>query len=205
MSKIAKIIKLINLLSHRRYVTLEAIASTCDIPERTAYRYLNTISEANIPVFYDRERRAYRLNARRSMFINNIELGDALLISLALRFLAMHVDEEYGEEITELIDQIMIRQPGPLEDVMKTFEQSIAEQKRSDDYSDLISTIMLHAAIGCDRQVRLTGRRDDSGSRTEAEIEHPRLLFQRGWQIVEANDDGREAISLRDVARVSIP
>ncbi len=204
MSKIENIIKLINLLTYRQEVTLETVMSTCNIPERTAYRYLNTISEANIPVYYDKERHAYRLNRTRSMLINNIDLGDALIISLALRLLATHVNEEYRDDINALVAQLLIRQPCPLEDVMETFESTIRQHKGETDYSELVSSMLLHAAILCSRQVMLTTGNGVPGERREVRFDQPRLKFSRHWQVVEAEQGDGAETSLSSVRKVSI-
>ena len=204
MSKIEKIIKLINLLSHRRFVTMETIMSTCDIPQRTAYRYLNTISEANIPVYYDKERHAYALNRNRTWLTASLELGDAMLVALALRLLKKHVNAAYQDDIEQLISQLLVQQPCPAEDVMDTFQGTIRESGDTEDYSPLVTSMLLHAAILCERRVRLTTNNGVKESR-EIDVESPRLLFRRKWHVVDAADETNGiGTSLSDVRKVSI-
>lgn len=180
--------------------------NTCDIPERTAYRYLNTISEANIPVYYDSDQHAYRINRKRSMLVNSVDLGDALVIALALRLLASRVNEAYRDEIEQLVAQVLVRQPCPLEDVMDTFESSLRAMDDEADCSELISTMLLHAAILCEKRVKLTtSSNGQSGAAfDEVEVTRPRLKFQRKWHVVDGENAEAPVTSLTQVQKVSI-
>ncbi|MBK7143327.1 MAG: hypothetical protein IPH75_14730 [bacterium] len=65
------------MFSHRRAVSLKMIRETCGIPRRTAFRYLNAISEANIPIYFDRERGGYCLAALLSRCVQKCKKEQA--------------------------------------------------------------------------------------------------------------------------------
>ena len=75
MGKLKRVLRLINLLTYRQQVTLDTIKKACDIPERTAYRYLRDISEANFPVFFDRETHSYRLDRHSSVRVEQLQVS----------------------------------------------------------------------------------------------------------------------------------
>jgi predicted DNA-binding transcriptional regulator YafY len=183
---------------------METIMSTCDIPERTAYRYLNTISEANIPIYYDRHQHAYALNRNRSSLATGLDLGDTLLVVLALRLLKRHLNTAYGDEIEKLTSDLLVRQPCSLDDVVDSFEENVRDSAGDPDYSELVSSLMLHTAMQCERQVRLTTT-NGFPDNPDVDIQKPRLLFRHNWQIVDAADDNRDTGTyLSDVRKVSI-
>ncbi len=204
MSKVDKIIRLIHLLTNRPSVTLDTIMAQCDIPERTAYRYLNTISEANIPVYYDKEVHAYRLNDKRAFGINNLPLGDAMTIALALRLLAARVNNEYGKEIETLVSQFLVRQYFALDEVMDTFDDAIQRLQPESDCSELLSAMLLHIAMRCEKQVLLTTGNGSPTTTKEVRVDQPRLKFKESWLVVESARLENDGTSLSDVRKVSI-
>lgn len=207
MSKLEKIIKLVDLLSHRQWVTLETIMNTCEVPKRTAYRYLNTISESDIPVFYDRDRKAYSLSRSQTLFGQGFGLGDTLILVLALRLFAKHVNGAYKADVDGLLGQLLVRQGHPVEEVIAAFEERIQQEQSAADHSSLLTAMLLHAAIRCEKPIQLQVEKGKRGRR-EVEVERPRMRFRRDWQVVDAAKDGNgadaSAASLADVTKVTI-
>lgn len=204
MSKIDRVIRLINLLIHRRYVTLETIQEVCGIPERTAYRYLNTISEANVPVYYDKKARAYRLDRDRCIPINNLGIGDAVLVVLALLLLTNRVNEHYKSDIQEIIKKLLGRNPFPMEDILKSFDNAIKSgDNGSQDYSQLVSAVLIQAGVLCQSEIQLLVDRDNEKP-TVLRVEKPSLRFRKGWELVEKVETGGEGLSMACVKKVSI-
>ena len=67
----------------------------------------------------------------------------------------------------------------------------------------MISSMLVHAAIRCDRKVRLMTNSQRPGDE-ELEIDRPRLLFRRDWHVVEARRSRDQGTSLAEVRKVSI-
>ena len=203
MGKLNKVLLLINLLNHRHHVTLETITKTLKIPDRTAYRYLNEISEANIPVYFDRELHAYRLTKQVGKGVDGLEVEEALLMVVALKALAGRLNSEYKEVIVQLIDRLVGHQSFPVEEILHTFEHQIESITDVDDCSDLVSRILINAAIVCKRKVRLVTEDADSNP-THVDVENPSLWFNKNWQLVGSanSDDTRATIS--EIKKVSV-
>ena len=206
MSKIEKIVKLITLLSNRQYTSMDKIMSTCGIPERTAYRYIQSISEANIPVTYDRDNHGYTLTSKQSGLPAGFTTGDVVMICLALRLLSTQVNAAYRAEIDELITGVSIQQECAVEDVIAAFEGSLNPAvAREPDMSSLLTSVLLHAAIQCNRKVSLTREVEANGTEPEIELQRPRLRFDRVWHVVDAAADSDGCcVALESVARVKV-
>ncbi len=206
VSKIEKVVRLINLLSHRRYTSMEKIKSICGIPERTAYRYLQSISSANIPVTFDREHQGYTLTNKQSWIRSGLSTGEAVIVGVALRLLSRHVNEDYRAEIEELILKVSVQQECAVEDVILAFEGDIQlSGGEKSDMSSLLTSILLHAAIQCDRRVRVTAKDEESGKEPEFDLMRPRLRFERTWQVVDAAEDSDSCrVPLDSVTKVLV-
>ena len=184
MNKTRRLIQLINLLNTRHRVTLEGIKKACGIPERTAYRYLNTISEADVPVYFDKDAGAYRLNSRSGALINDVSFGEAVLVLLSLKCLRTVVNDHYGEDLDRLITKAVVRQEWEVESVLGPAAKKLTDPLRGIDLSEELTSALIHAAVCCGREVRVT----TLGERVE--ITKPGLLFKGDWQLVErASDD----------------
>ena len=179
MNKACRLIQLINLLNTRHHVTLEGIRKACGIPERTAYRYLNTISEADVPVYFDKEAGAYRLNSRSGALINDVSFSEAVLVLLALKCLRTVVNNHYGEDLDRLITKAVVRQEWEVESVLGPVVEKLTEPLKTIDVSEELTAALIHAAVCCGREVRVmtTGER--------VQIAKPGLLFKGDWQLVE--------------------
>lgn len=182
MSKTLRILQLINLLVSRDCVTLENIRTTCDIPTRTAYRYLNWISEANIPVYYDKNAEGYRLSRSPRSGLHDISAHDLVLMVICLKAMSGHVNEGYREDLDRVITKILVRQRFQIDD---TFVQNLdlgATPGRSPDYSEMLMATLVTVAVAMGRPVRLTVKGED-GKTHDEEIINPRLKFSREWQV----------------------
>jgi len=203
MNKTFRILQMINLLDHRRSVSLETIQKTCDIPERTVYRYLNTISEADIPIYFDANERAYRLTRQGVLEVDDLSLGEAVILVLALKLLSETLGEEYQDEIDKLLAKILVRQRFPIEEILPVVEHGLEDQTKDLDLSELLSSLLVNAAISCKREVRLSTRGPERAD-TEVIIENPGWLFKNTWHLMEREGAGNGETALSDVSKVKI-
>ncbi len=167
MSKTIRILQLINLLVSRDCVTLENIRKTCDIPTRTAYRYLNWISEANIPVYYDKDAEGYRLSRSPRTGLNDISAHDLVLLVTCLKVMSGHVNEEYRRDLEHVMTKILVRQRHPIDDAFVQNLDVGGNPGRSPDYSETLMTTLLTVAVAMGRPVRLTIKGEDGKTREE--------------------------------------
>ena len=203
MGKFTKVLLLINLLNHRHHVTLETITRTLHIPDRTAYRYLNEISEANIPVYFDKQLRAYRLARQAGTGVDGLQVEEALLMLVALKALAGQLNSEYKGEIGKLVEKLVGHQTFPVEEILNTFDRQIENMSEVEDCSDLVSRILINAAIACKRKVRLVTE-DSEANTLLVDVENPSLWFNKNWQLVGSANCDSERATISDIKKVSV-
>ena len=198
MNKTCRMIQLINLLNTRHRVTIESIKKACGIPERTAYRYLNTISEADVPVYYDKDAGAYRLNSRPGVLINDVSFSEAVLVVLALKCLRSVLNDHYAEDLDRLITKTVVRQEWEVETVLGAAAERLTEPLKGIDLSEELTSALIHAAVCCGREVRVTTPGEN------VEITKPGLLFKGGWQLVERASSDRMTPAGKEIKKVEV-
>ena len=203
MSKTFRIIQLINLLNTRRSVTVKTIKEACHIPERTAYRYLNTISEANIPIYFDKNAQAYRLNTDTNLAIDDISFGESVLVLIALKVLTSLVSEHYQRDIDSLIIKLIVRQDSEVEAILGPATDRLTSHLNRIDLSEHVSSTLIHAAVCCGRKVRLT-RSDDPEAVQKVGISTPSLRFRDAWRLTEKNLVDLSESTIDDIKKVEV-
>ncbi|UCE24266.1 MAG: HTH domain-containing protein [Candidatus Zixiibacteriota bacterium] len=203
MGKLKRVLSLINLLTHRQQVTLDTIKNACGIPERTAYRYLRDISEANFPVYFDRDSRAYRLDRQAVTRIDQFNLEETILILVGLRRLLAGLNDEYKQDAEALVNKLLVRQPMPLEEVVDAYEHQLDSLSDQTNCSYLISSLLISAAIRCDKKVRISVDSDNSDV-GDVKIDNPALRFKKHWQLVDADGSTTESADFLRIKKVSI-
>ena len=53
MAKYDRLLYILNLLRSRKNLNAEMLAAECGVTERTIYRDIIALSDANIPIYYD--------------------------------------------------------------------------------------------------------------------------------------------------------
>lgn len=205
MKKLDKILMLLNLFYTRKRVSMESIRRVCEIPERTAYRYLNTLSEANIPIYYDRESRAYQLNRQDDVELGNLDINEQVLMVLALRVLGSTLPDAYQEALTQLSRKVFSRLSLPMEEVWHAMDKTVrADELDREQVHRLATTALILAAIQANRPIRLLRSEDDDGDKWHT-VEKPSIQFGDGWCLIDRNSDGRpSAVALESIATVTI-
>jgi len=203
MSKLEKIVYLINILHRRRCVTLEKIQEICKISQRTAFRYLNSISRANIPVYYDKALRGYRVDPRDSFSIEDLSASDAVLLLVALHVLLQKLDNVYVEEVRQLENKILSRLTFPLEEVWESFGIRSEEALKFENISDLVTSLLVHTSVINNRKLALVLA--DANQCTRAvEIANPSLTFKQEWRLKDSLSDNKEAIRISKIRKATV-
>lgn len=208
MPKPDRLLKLLHLFSHRKVVSLKSIMTECEMPRRTAFRYLRELSEANIPIYFDKEHRGYRLSNPITIRLDDLPLQEIVILASCLDIVRQSVNKGYQEEINLLVCKLVARQPFSKE----VFSSSLAMQGRegaglstNHDYSQELSFALAHAAIAVGSQVSVSVSRA-TGPEDELHISQPSLAFLRTWELVDrADSSGKTAIELDNIVHVRIP
>ncbi len=79
----------------------------------------------------------------------------------------------------------------------------IVRQSEFQDNSELISSILISAAMRCGRKVRVVCKRGGTAE-TEVEIENPALHFCDEWYLADAKNLKTRQISISSIVKVSI-
>ncbi len=201
MDKLSKILRLVILLQSRRQVSAATIRRVCRIHTRTMYRYINTISEAEIPVFYDRSTKSYRLASTASFVLEGATVGEGVMLVLALQLLRAHVSPDYQAEIDPLLEKIISHQTFPMEEVLPLSENDLSSALRKSDLSTTLSWSLVQAAIAGRRRVTV---RVGSPRPQELQIDEPHLRFRDEWSIQSRRQPAHSATPLSRVRRVKV-
>jgi proteasome accessory factor B len=81
MSKYDRMLHILNLLRTRRNMNAERLAHECGVTERSIYRDIISLSEMNVPIFYDN---GYKLASDNFLPPLNFSLDEYNLLKLAL-------------------------------------------------------------------------------------------------------------------------
>lgn len=194
MNKPAKMLQLLQLLNHRSFVTMDMIRKTCDIPERTAYRYLNSISEANIPVYYDRDVAGYRLTEAQMLKLDDLTTQELAILAACLQLIQCHVNGPYRSVIRSVAKKVAVRQSLALEEIVTALQAPHQAGPVAPDYTEQLSLVLIQMAAMCHLSITATVAGADHQSKT-IPITRPGLRFQEHWQITD-NDNPEYIIGL---------
>lgn len=93
MSKYNRLLHILNLLRSRRNLNAERLAQECGVTERTIYRDMIALSEANIPLYYDR---GYKLASDIFLPPLNLEFDEYTFLKLALESTPLTRTDKYS-------------------------------------------------------------------------------------------------------------
>jgi predicted DNA-binding transcriptional regulator YafY len=204
MAKNDRVFQLIQLLNQRSVVTLDTIMRICQIPERTAYRYLNTISEANIPVYYDKELRGYCLTRRSALRIDDLSSQDSVMLVACLQLVLRHLNTHYASMASAITQKVTTRQPVVSEDLARALGAQDNSSQLGPDYSAELSLAIIQWAASLKKSITLGVFSEDRESIKDVIVQEPRLIYSHGWAIEDAGPDRLESTELASVAYVTV-
>jgi predicted DNA-binding transcriptional regulator YafY len=201
MKRLRNLFWIVNKLSHKGRLTAESIAEHCDVSKRTAYRYIGTLSEAGVPLYFDYRSGTYCLDPEFRGFAESMNIVDALLCVVALLDLADRLDENYRGHIMELINRIEMRFPLALIDNQLRGDGAPLRSLRDGNFRENLNLLILQAAIKFNRPVVI--RSADNGTEKEVKLSHPRLTLKDGWLVGSRSSDN-DLFPVKDVTIVSV-
>jgi len=203
MAKLDNILLLVNALHNRNCISIEGIKDICKVSDRTAYRYIRAISEANIPVYYDTAGGGYRLLQNVGLKMERLVTNEVVLLCIALSFLAKCVNEHYKKAIDALARKIFSMQQNELEDIWIRLNEQLEGQTTDLDISDIITSQMIYSAILLNKHLRLM-KSDDESDKKSLEIADPKIWFKNDWSIVKNQASDDEPIFWGDILEATI-
>ncbi len=204
MAKMKRLISLVNLLNNNRLVTFSKIKKHCGISRSTAYRYLNALSEANVPVFYDEKLKGYRLTKEIMFRIGDLDLNDCVLVICGLRLLSEHVNRYYQETLEALIKKLSCRNCDFLDDLCKYIDRELDSAAKSRDYSAELNSILIALAVRHKRRlIVLTG--DGNNGHKYSRVDSPIIRFQREWKVASSEPSANaQELPIKSILKVDV-
>jgi predicted DNA-binding transcriptional regulator YafY len=203
MGQITRMLRLINLFCHRKVVTIEAMRETCGIPKRTAFRYLTTLSEENIPVFFDKALGGYRLAHENRYELSDLDLHHAVLMITCFRIAQRHVNQCYRDEIDDLVSRLIPAQEYAVEELDSMILGAESPEPGVPDYSVELTLALVNAAVLMGKKLEVTTT-SNAGTDQRAIYENPNLVFQQEWRMGHRRTSCADAKSIESIAKVRI-
>jgi predicted DNA-binding transcriptional regulator YafY len=126
------------LLRSRQGITVQEIASACNVHRRTIYRDLILLDEAGIPIWQQNNK--YGIN--RDHYLATIRLGfhEAIALYFASRLLARHADE-HNPHIVSALHKLATTFPEPLAHLINHTAETIRSQPINNQYVEVLKNI----------------------------------------------------------------
>ncbi|SYZ71898.1 hypothetical protein TRIP_C20013 [Candidatus Zixiibacteriota bacterium] len=199
MEKLSKLLLLINLLHNREIVTVAEIKQLCHISERSVYRYVNAISAAHFPVFYDHRLAGYRLISKTTNRLEKFGFDEALILVVALELLAAKVNADYEAIIESVASKILANQNIALEAVLEVFKPTLAKWIASNDVSRLLSELILGIGIQSSMRMRIALK---EGPIKFVELDKAFLNFDQNWNLCSNDINDSKVFALANIKTV---
>jgi len=193
MSQLSRFAQAISLLMGGKVASLSTIMRSCDIAERTAYRYLSVMRDAKLPVYYDANMRGYRFYRLDSKADIGFELNSCAYIVFALSTLKRNISLPLQAEVDRIVEQVVSRAS---DKVILSVESEGAE---ADASSSLISTL-LQTGVVSRRTMTLNVKAQDD-SVFEYKAVRGRLEYDTDWLLVSSEG---EPTKVSDIVSVRI-
>ncbi len=176
MSKYDRMLHILNLLRTRRNMNAERLAEECGVTERSIYRDIISLSEMNVPIFYDN---GYKLASDNFLPPLNFSLDEYNLLKLALESSPLIQTDKYREIYHGVRAKIESCLPDKVREERKfqsdTTKIDIAAGDESDTGEKYYSR--LEKAISEERQIRLVYQSIRTG-RTERTVDPYFIIFK---------------------------
>lgn len=103
MSKYDRLLYILNLLRSRRNLNAAMIAKECGVTERSIYRDIATLSEANIPIYYDN---GYKFASKNFLPPLNFTINEYFALKTALESSPLYKSDPQKKVIKSLRSKI---------------------------------------------------------------------------------------------------
>ena len=137
------------------------------------------------------------------MEVDDLSVGEAVMVTLGLKLLSRRVNDEYEADLEKLVTKVLVRQHFPVEEIKDMVEHVADNQASQVTFSERLSSMLIHAAMICKRQVKLQTRNGGSTPET-VKVEKPALVFRDRWELQESDGVHDGSASISDIQKVTI-
>lgn len=175
MAKYDRLLYILNLLRSRKNLNAEMLARECDVTERTIYRDIVALSEANIPIYYEN---GYKYASGNFLPPLNFDIDEYMALKTALESSPLYQSGRSRKLIKSVKMKIeACLSPAVKEKKLFTLDTTSIEVKSTQgDRINEIFYAVVEDGIRKRRIIRLTYNSIESGVR-EREVEPYFLIF----------------------------
>ncbi len=179
MNTLSNIINTVILLYNRQQVSVDELMGVLDVSDRTVFRYLDRLSKAGIPVYFDRRLGGYTVHDRKGARFPRILNSDFVFMVLALKALEQILPIDYREMLDDLKTRLLTNAQFPLSKMIEIDQVigTIKEPLTADSAIDILIQAALLFETGV--MIKKNGEGDGKG----IVVDNPRLEFDNGWHI----------------------
>ncbi len=178
MAKYDRLLFILNLLRSRRNLNAGRLAEQCGVTERSIYRDIVALSEANIPIYYDN---GYKLASDNFLPPLNFDYEEFLSLKLALESSPLAETGKYGQTLRQVMTKLEARIPDAVRQqsrfTPRTTHIQISLRQEQDRCEKYYGTI--EKAATENRALRLMYESIQSGE-TERIVEPYFIVFRGG-------------------------
>lgn len=117
MSKYDRMLHILNLLRSRKNLNAATLAQECGCTERSIYRDIISLSEANVPIYYDN---GYKLTTDNFLPPLNFSYEEYHALRLALESTPLNLTDKYSEILRRIRAKVESNLPSPVREQKKT-------------------------------------------------------------------------------------
>jgi predicted DNA-binding transcriptional regulator YafY len=195
MSQLPKALLLLNLLANRSSVSVKTIQDICNMSRRSVFRYVRALSEANLPIVFDRAARGYRL-LEEVKFPSDMTCAEITLLMCVLCEARRHTNREYAGQIDELIEKIGSRQPRDVRVILGN-DTATSEVSLSDISNSLTSNLIKVAA---EHRIPVSLTTQDGGNQfVRLLLSNVSVTFDQTWKVKGSSQQREVQIPLEKV------
>ncbi len=200
MTKLSRLLLLLNLLQYRQKLSVTDIMRTCRVSRRTAFRYIDALSQSNVPLYHDRSVGGYRLSSPHKIYTDQFTTLDGILLRIALRLIETSASGAYSDAIEQLKSKINTFMPSAVSELVTGLDEQVAASSRPPDTVQLIHSLVLEAAMQLGHSVRVLV--NDGNGTSAMHIESPSLQFKEQWSVGSRRKGGKQPVSLTDIKEI---
>ena len=199
-----KTFKVLNILNNRLSVSRAELSKECGLSIRSVYRYIDRLSEAGIPIYYDRSIGRYKLLKAPQFAVNSLNATDTIVKRLALHLLMNELDEDYPQA-TNAVSSLLERVSSQQSRESLTFQSAGYKQIESKKarVTEILNCSVLFEASLSRKKVRVYMRESENGSGSRV-MRRPALKFNDRWIVVDLSRSHVDPISVEEIKEVRI-
>jgi|GEM_PF-3140221 len=201
MSTLARLAQAIDMLNRNEAVSMATFKRELGVTDRAVYRYIDAMRKASMPVFYDADKRGYRLKGDQPDSEVSLTVNDRVILLLALSVLSNTVSKSYREDITELEGKLWNQSAAALTNLSDTIANQLNKVKLGVELTPTMTSVILSAAMELNKVLRVDLSRANHWERF-VEVGEPRMVFANGWKL--ADNDHEHTYPVEDVDRALI-